>query len=264
MDAIPLELIFAGTIIFISIAIWLGNFSGQRTSAEKKKQIEKYTSSSASILFGMLSFILVFSFGIVYSRFDDKKAHVREEAEVIRMAYLRADFLPEAEMRKSKTLMKEYIEHRINTVISKDNDEILKETTKSEEIHNELWKIAVANGKLDLNSDVGALYIEAINNLIGEHHARYITAMIARLPNFLWIILYMLVFLGMFANGYQGAIEDSKKGSLLTPVLVLSFALIITLIAGLDGGQRRYIKISQQPLIEVKEWMVENSSRTLQ
>ena len=46
---------------------------------------------------GLAAFMLAFAFGAVSSRFDARKELVRDDANAIRTAWARADFLPEAD-----------------------------------------------------------------------------------------------------------------------------------------------------------------------
>ena len=50
-----------------------------------------------------MAFILAFTFGIVADRYDARRALVREQAAVIRTAYLRSDFLPEPSRSNLRT-----------------------------------------------------------------------------------------------------------------------------------------------------------------
>ena len=73
MDAIPLGILFAATVILLAIAIELGYRAGNTHPEDKKKDKEKITTYNVAAVLGLLTFILVFSFGIVYSRYDSKK-----------------------------------------------------------------------------------------------------------------------------------------------------------------------------------------------
>jgi hypothetical protein len=257
MDLIPLELLFAATVIFIFIAIELGYRAGNTHSESLKKVREKITSTNAGAILGMLGFILVFAFGIVYGRYDTKKSLVWEEANIIRNVWGRSDFLPEQDRIEAKKQILKYVDLRIDAVLSKDLEKVqtaLKETNK---IQYQLWDMAVVNARKDMNSDVAALYIESLNEMNNYHALRMTIGLMQRIPDFIWFILYLLVFLGMFSIGYQASISNSSRKSWLTPVMVLSFSLMILLIASLDRPQGGFITVSQQPLIELKNWMNE-------
>jgi len=116
MDAIPISLLFAGTVIVVMLAIEagyrLGSSAHKRAVAEKESPV---SAISASIL-ALLAFILAFTFGIVSNRYDAKKALVREEANAIGTAYLRSDFLAEPDRARTATLFREYVSQRLAAV----------------------------------------------------------------------------------------------------------------------------------------------------
>ena len=129
--------------------------------------------------------------------------------------------------------------------------ETLKE---SEKIHKKLWDMAVINAKKDMNSDVAALYIESLNEIINIHRLRIAVGLQMRIPLGIWVVLYVLIISGMFSIGYQTAISGSRR-SWVKPVLAISFSLVITLIAALDNPNSGYLPVSQQPLIELQQSM---------
>jgi hypothetical protein len=51
--------------------------------------------------------------------------------------------------------------------------------------------------------------------------------------------------------GYVNAVDEAKR-SRLVPVLAAAFALVVTLIAVLDRPQSRFISVSQQPFVDLK------------
>ena len=104
--------------------------------------------------------------------------------------------------------------------------------------------MAVANARTDMNSDVAALYIESMNDVINVHAMRVSIGLHARIPTGIWLALYALIVLGMFAVGYHTAIAESKRTWMLL-VLALAFSLVITLIGALDRAQSGYLPVSQ-------------------
>jgi hypothetical protein len=263
MDSIPLGLLFAATVIILAIAIELGYRAGNTHPEDKKKDKEKITTYNVAAILGLLTFILVFSFGIVYSRYDSKKGLVREEANLIRTAWLRADFLPEQDRNKSETLLKRYIELRLEAVDIKDNARMQNVLNESDQIQHQIWQIAVVNAQKDMNSDVAALYIESLNDMINLQSMRVAVALQARIPTAIWLLLYMLILLGMFGVGYQVSISGSNRRSYTTPVMILVFSLMILLIASLDRPNNRVIPVSQKPLLDLQVWMYKTPKASL-
>ena len=90
MNTIPLFFLFAITIIIILLSVELGyRLARRRAPREKEPPI---SAISASCI-GLLAFILAFTFGIVNDRYSARASLIREEANAIGTAYLRADFI---------------------------------------------------------------------------------------------------------------------------------------------------------------------------
>ncbi|HEY6609869.1 MAG TPA: hypothetical protein VIZ86_01865, partial [Pseudomonas sp.] len=103
------------------------------------------------------------------------------------------------------------------------------------------------NARLDMNSDVAALYIESLNELINVHALRVAIGIETRLPREIWLVLFALLILTMLGFGYQTAIAGSGR-SWAIPLLALAFSVVLTLIALLDRPESGYFRASQQPL----------------
>jgi hypothetical protein len=100
-----------------------------------------------------------------------------------------------------------------------------------------------------MNSDVAALYIESLNEVIDIHALRVAVGLRTRIPVGIWSVLYGITMLGMMGIGYHTGIAGSKR-SMGTLILALSFALVIAVIASLDRPDG-FIKVTQQPLIDL-------------
>ncbi len=106
--------------------------------------------------------------------------------------------------------------------------------------------MAVAYSRVD-NSDVTALYLESLNELINFHALRVSVGLQMRIPPGIWQALFALIVLSMFTVGYQTAIAGSRR-SWARVILALSFSLVIALIAAIDNPKGNFITVSQQPL----------------
>jgi formate-dependent nitrite reductase membrane component NrfD len=104
------------------------------------------------------------------------------------------------------------------------------------------------------------MFAESINQIVDFHTLRLALAVETRIPIGIWLILFALSFLGMMAMGYQAGIAAPKR-SQTVPILVASFALVITLIAGLDRPNTRFVSVTQRPLIEAEDWMKAGSTQ---
>lgn len=257
MDAMPIWAIFTITTILVVIAIEGGYRLGYAVHRVAEDEKESPVSAISASILGLLAFMLAFTFGIVSDRYDARKELLRDEANAIRTAWLRSDFLPEADRGEAAGLLREYVDHRLavdEARQSRDADGLNKILIESARIQRRLWDMAVANARKDMNSDVAALYIESLNELTGIHALRVAVGLQARIPVGIWQALYALVLLGMIGVGYQTAIAGSRR-SWATPILALSFALVIALIASLDNPFSKFITVSYQPLEDLRSSM---------
>jgi hypothetical protein len=197
--------------------------------------------------------MLAFTFGIVSERYDARKGLVRDEANAIRTAYLRSDFLPEPDRAEAKSLLRGYLDARLAFVElgSLEQQHVTKVLSETQRLQGRLWNMAVANARKDMNSDVAALYVDSLNKVIEFHASRVAVGIQARVPGEIWLVLYGITILGVMGMGYQTGIAGSKM-SAAGPILALSFAIAFTLIASLDRPDSGLIKVSQQPLIDLR------------
>ena len=254
IDVIPVWLLFFLLIGFVLLASEIGYRLGQRIWGKSKAERESPASAISGTILGLQAFMLAFTFGIVSDRYDLKKSLLREEASAIRAAWHRSDFLPEPDKSTSKTLLKDYTDQRINLVVSGDIDAIERSQAQTIAMQRQLWEMAVVNFRGDLSSDIGALYVESLNEISNLHAKRVGIGMQARIPTAIWAVLMSLLILGMISLGYYTAIADSRR-SRVSPVLAVAFSLVIALIAALDHPGGRLMPVSQQPLINVQSEM---------
>lgn len=256
LDAIPIWVLFVATFILVLAAIELGYRVGHAMHRRSEEEKESPVSAIASTILGLAAFMLAFTFGIVSERYDSKKALVRDDAIAIHTAWQRADFLPDSDRPEAKALLARYVELRVEFAEKRDlRPETLRQVTaESHQIQNRLWDMAVANARLDMNSDVAAMYIDALNDVNSVHATRVAIGIQARVPIEIWITLYLITILGLIAVGYQTGIAGSKR-SMVRPVLALSIALVFSLIATLDRPDSGIMAVSQRPLIELRERM---------
>ena len=145
--------------------------------------------------------------------------------------------------------------HRIASARLGEQDALDTAIAESERIQRRLWRIAVAVGLQDPHSQVAALYVTSLNQLIDLHALRVVIGLRARVPTGIWIALYALIILGMAGVGFQNAIAEANGRSWAPFLLALSFSVVIALIASLDRPLNGFVTVSQRPLAETGAWM---------
>jgi Protein of unknown function (DUF4239) len=262
MDALPIGAVFAGTIVVVLVAIEAGYLLGQAMHRRSDEEKESPVSAIAGSIVGLAAFMLAFTFGIVSERYDAKRALVREDAVALRTAWQRSDFLPDTDRAEAKTLLRQYVDLRVTFVEEGrlDPERVKSVPSETQRIQDRLWTMAVANARQDMNSDVAALYNDSLNEVNGIHASRVAVGIQARVPGEIWLVLYCITILGMMGVGYQTGIAGSKR-SMARPILALSFALVFALIASLDRPDSGIIKVTQQPLIDLRDAMAATAGR---
>lgn len=250
-DLIPLWLLVLafGSLLWASVEVgyrW-GKWRHQHIADE---QVQSVGAMVASIL-GLVALLLGFTFSFTASRFDARRQGVLEEANAVGTTYLRANFLP-AEVRTAAVKsLKEYVDVRLEGVRSGDPTAAI---ARSEELQLVLWSQATTAGNQQPNSQVVALYVNSLNNMIDLHSVRIHAGLRSRLPLVIWVGLLTISFLSMAAVGYQSGLANSAR-SPVKSVLIIAFTIVLALIADLDRSNEGLLRVSQQPLADVQKLM---------
>jgi hypothetical protein len=263
MDVIPLWALFAGIVAVVIVSLECGYRLGCVAHKHSEEEKESPVSVISGSVLGLGAFILAFTFGIATNRFDARKELVRDDANAIRTVWQRSDFLPEPDRSETKALIRKYLDARVAVAQTKDAGllPVGRFIREAEATQGRLWEIAVAHARNDMNSDVAALYVESLNELLAIQASRVAVGIHLRIPSGIWGILLALTSLGMLSLGYQTGIAGSKR-SFSQPILALAFAMVIVLIVELDRPEGAFIRISQQPLIDVQSWISRSSSNS--
>jgi hypothetical protein len=256
MATIPVWLLFLSVAAGTSCAIEAGYRLGVIAHRQSKEEKESPVAAVSSTTLGLLAFILAFTFAIVTDRYDAKRRLVGEEANALRTVYLRSEFLPETDRERAATLLRRYVDLKITGAKELvEGDAALEERRIAWlRIERQLWDMAVANARQDMNSDVAALYVESLNDLVDAEAMRVATAWHARIPGVIWSVFFVITALAMLGFGYHMAIAGSRRTKTAF-ILILSFSLMIALIADLDRPQSGFLSVSQRPLIELQMLM---------
>jgi hypothetical protein len=256
IDFIPVPLLFALTIILVLVAIEVGYQIGCRAHTHWTEEMEAPATAITGSVLALVAFMLAFTFGIVSDRYDARKELVRAEASAIKTLWLRCDLLLEGTRAEPRSLILEYLSERLEFVHRRDYApaRIKEVTLASQEIQDRLWDIGVENARAGLNSDYTSLYVNALNEVITLRARRLSIGLQARIPIVIWLILYSIMLLGMTGLGYQTSISGSKR-STARPILALSFAMVVALIAMLDRPDSNLTAVSQLPQFELLEWI---------
>src|SRR5262245_4349674 len=203
MATIPVWLLFLVMVVGLACAIEAGYRLGVVAHRRSKEEKDSPVAAVSSTTLGLLAFILAFTFAIVTDRYDAKKRLVGEEANALRTVYLRSEFLPETDRERAATLLRQYLDLKLaGTKEIVEGDVALEERRNAWlRIERQLWDMAVINARQDMNSDVAALYVESLNDLVDAEAMRVAIAWHARIPDVIWSVFFVITALAMLGFG---------------------------------------------------------------
>ena len=197
-------------------------------------------------MLGLMAFLLGFCISIVIGQHNGRKSMVVTEANAIGTAYLRADFLDQADREATRDLLREYVEIRLAAA----SDPTLYESTisRSEEIHSQLWSIVKDVTQSD-DSDIMALFVSSINEVIDVHSSRLFAVQL-RLPRQLGIVLYAATLLSFLLVGVSSS-ANGKRDTLTILLFALAYVTVFMIIVDLDRAQEGLLTVSQSALSDL-------------
>lgn len=254
-DPIPVLgvfVLFAGlSLVAYEIGFRIGRWRQNRTPEEKEGPAGTLVGS----LLALMAFLLAITVGMASDRFDNRRQLVIDEANAIGTAYLRAGFLPQPASDESRQILREYAPLRVSSV---SDDRLEANITASNQLQSQLWNIAEPLAKADSESEMLALYIDSLNNLIDIGETRLTALAYARVPESVILLTFGGSMLTLAMVGYVAGL--TRRRSLTTAiVLIVVLGAVITLITDLDRPREGFLQVSQQPLIDVQAQMASPS-----
>lgn len=250
MDALPIPALllvaFLLTLAAVEAGYWLGKWRLRRDHEH-----DATAGATVGITLGLLAFTLAFTFAMAADRFDARRSAVLEEANAIGTTYLRALMLPAPAATEVRRLLRQYVDTRLEVTA---RPEMLAEgTARSEELQNRLWQQAVGAAAVQADSVMTGLFITSLNELI-DVHAKRLTAVRNRIPDVIWLFLFLTAVLGMASMGYHTGLTGSRR-TVAVIFLTLAFSGAMTLIADLDRPREGLLQVSQQPMLDLQASM---------
>jgi len=251
LDFLPLWALFAITLALVLLAIDAGFRLGRRRAVRGALEDQSSVAAMANASLALVAFLLAFTFGFAAARFDTRRIALLDEVNAIGTTHLRAGTLPEPERAQARALLLEYVEARLEGVRSGELEAAIR---RSEELQKRLWSSAAALAERSPNSIVVGLYLQSLNEMIDLHTKRVSEGMRVRIPAIVWIVLYVVTALAVAEMGYQTGLSGRRR-PLSVPAFALAFAAVMYLIADLDRPQSGFIRVSQKPMIELRDSM---------
>jgi hypothetical protein len=250
LDPIPLWLVFIGILVAclaaFEVGFWLGRRKDQTVEgADGGDEIGRALTGS---MLALLAFLLAVTMGFAADRFDSRRGNVLEEANTIYTVYLQAGYLPEPYRTDIRGLLREYVPLRI---VPEGGGDIAASVEESERIQNELWAQAELVATNLEQTDLIAMFVGSVNDLIEIAQVRLTAGVYARVPDSVILFLLILAVLGVGMVGY-GAGLAGRRPIVISALMILALSTTLILVIDLDRPREGLLQVSQRPMIEVE------------
>lgn len=247
-------LVIAGMFFIPFLVVLMPILIGQRYGLWRSKKSENLQNvpvgSVVGAAFGLLAFMLAFTFQIAASRYEARKELLLKEVTDIRTTWLRAGVVPEPFRSDSRKLLVEYVDLRID--LANDPLKLSSAMARSQQILDKFWESVEILAERDRSSEMYSLFTSSVNDLVDNYNQRVTMTLEYRIPPAILGVLFIITFLSMLTLGYQFGI--SGKGSFRINILLATvFALVMFLILALDRPETGLAKLNQKPMVTLQQ-----------
>ena len=255
LDSYPIAVVI-GLFAIITLACYeIGFRVGRWWQDRMPGEQEGPTGVLVGALLGLMAFLLAITMGMAADRFDARRGLVLAEANAIGKAYQEADYLPQPQADQLKELLREYLPLRVAT---DDRAQVVANVQASAELHRQMWAITAdvaATGWLsDLMSSLG----ESITDIVSFNETRVVSGLYARVPETVLLLLLAGSALSLAMVGYSAGLTR-RRSVLSAVVLIVALGAVMALVIDLDRPQEGFLRVSQQALLDVQQWIGEPS-----
>lgn len=253
IDLLPLWLMFLLTAGLVILSIEAGRYVAVRRFRDAAKPADGPISAVIGSTLGLLAFLLAFTFGLAATRFDLRRQLLLDEVNAINTCNLRAGIIPEPWRLETRKVLRDYVRTRINLAQNRKRLPQLLPAflEESQGQLDALWNVAERVAEADRNSEMYAMFVSSVHDVIDAHSRRVIVGQY-RIPGSIWLALYIVAILSMIAVGYHFGIGDSRALS-VNLLLAFSFSVVIAMIADLDNPSTGGLSVSQKPLLDLDQ-----------
>jgi hypothetical protein len=238
------------TGIILSFAIEAGQRTAARFQVQDDTNRKEQMVAIRDGLFVLVSLLLGFTLALAVPRFAERRSLLIDEANSIGVAYLRAETLPPSNRDQAQQLLRQYVDARIDLDnAGLDQARINEDARHAKQIQEHLWDGAVDVTRTD-RSAISAAYMSSLNQIVDLHEKR-ISASENRIPPGIWILIFSVSLIAVFARGLTLA----RRFWLTLLLAPLTIAIVVALIADLDTPSRGLIRLDQSAMLRIKAEM---------
>lgn len=244
-----LWLVVLGVLVILlgasEAAFALGRRARDRVDDATRSHI---VTAQASTL-GLLALLLAFTMSMADSRHDTRRRLLVVEANAVGTTYLRTKYLPEPAATQSRQLLHRYVKSR-RAYFDASAADAPAAHARSETISRELWDVGAALATTHMDSDLIALYLTSLNEMIDAGAARR-AALIARIPPSIRALMLLSAVIAVGITSYSTGLGGRRIHITLT-LLPVMITLTYSITADLDRPRSGFISTGDFPMHQLE------------
>ncbi|OYU69422.1 MAG: hypothetical protein CFE28_05040 [Alphaproteobacteria bacterium PA2] len=242
----PLLLVSCAIFVLLLAALELGY---RIPVARRRKDSEGLQSPDylLSAVLGLLALLLGFTFSLALERYESRRDLVMAEANAIGTSLLRADLLQEPLRSDLVTALGQYVEARISWSLLESHSDSVEGTAS---LQRRIWTMTGQALRSDPEPQITRGLMESLNESFDLAATRAETRR-THLPERLLGMLLLYVVLSAVMLGYvleSGGQRHRGPATVLLILLTIAITLILDVDRPLSGG----IRVSQQPMLDLR------------
>lgn len=245
--------VFVVLFIIMAACVAVGRRYGCKQVETHHKHKLEVVDVAESAVFALLGLLIAFTFSGAYDRYEQRKLHILQEANVYDTAYEYIDLLPVQYQPQLRSDVRQFLDLHLATY----NDipfaaRVNRDLGQAIIVQHRIWKTLVAGSQGNPNNDV---FIPAFSKMFEITHEG-INMTLIHPPAVIFLLLVGLAALGAFLVGYNSA-ETTKKYPLHMLCYVLLTTFTIFIIINLEFPRVGFIRFSSfdQMLVDVRNDM---------
>jgi hypothetical protein len=249
--------LFFSLIIILSISVKLGHHFGIKHVKRHAQHKLEIVSVAEGAVFALLGLLIAFTFSGAYDRYEHRKLHTLEEANVFDQAYEMVDLVPQKYQSSLRQDIRKYLELHIKSYEDIPHTSLVNQDLwQAIDIQHHIWKTVTSAMRDNPNSSAEMqLVIPVMTKMFDMFHYG-INMTLVHPPFIVFILLLSLAALGGFLVGYNTA-ENQQKHSVHTICYVLLTAFTLYLIINLEFPRVGFVQFNSfdRMLIDVRDDM---------
>ena len=237
------------------LAMEMGFRFARRVAPDVLQRVNTPVLAIETAMLGLLGLLLGFSTSMSVSRFEERKHLVLEEANALGTSYLRTQLLASPHDKEMQALLCRYVDLRLeSTKAGEDLARITAARNVTMRLQTEFWNKVSVFAKNDPHPVPASLLLQSINQAIDMEGARWM-ALHNIVPHSVMIANATVGLLAASLVGYSFGLAGSRQPYSMA-ILSIAITIVLVVIIDLDRPRSGSIRVSQQPMIDLRTQMV--------